>query len=75
MTNDSFNLPIIEEITLRDIPYHQQKEEIIEYCKQNKRVFMSDIANDLKLDLGDVYDIVNELIDEGVLGVRDDNRL
>ena len=36
---DSFNLPIIEEITLRDIPYAQQKEEIIEYCRQNKRVF------------------------------------
>ena len=31
---DSFNLPVIEEITLRDIPYPQQKEEIIEYCKK-----------------------------------------
>ena len=72
---DSYNLPVIEEITLRDIPYPQQKEEIIEYCKQNKRVFLSDVANDLKLDLWDVYNIINELIDEGILGVHNDNRL
>ncbi|MBR0371391.1 MAG: hypothetical protein IJH63_11845 [Methanobrevibacter sp.] len=73
MKNDSFDIPVIEEITLRDIPYAQQKEEIIEYCKQKKRVFLSDVANDLKLDLGDVYNIINELIDEGILGVRDDS--
>ena len=71
---DSYNLPIIEEITWRDIPSPQHKEEIIEYCKKNKRVFLSDVANDLKLDLGDVYNIINELIDEGILGVHNDNR-
>ena len=70
--NSNFDHPIIEEITLRDIPYNQQKEEIISYCKTKKKVFMSDIANDLRLDLGDVYSILNELIDEGILGVNYD---
>ncbi|WP_407421860.1 hypothetical protein [Methanobrevibacter sp.] len=73
MKNDSFDIPVIEEITLRDIPYAQQKEEIIEYCRKKKRVFLSEIAYDLKLDLGDVYNIINELIEEGILGVRDDS--
>ena len=73
--NENFEIPIVEEITLRDIPYNQQKEEIIEYCKLNERVLMSDVAYDLKLDLEDVYNIVNELIDEGILGVNDDHRL
>lgn len=70
--NLSLDLPVLEEITLRDIPYNQQKEEIIEYCKLHKTVLMSNIANDLRLDLGDVYNIVHELIDEGILGVNDD---
>lgn len=69
--NVSLHLPVIEEITLRDIPYNQQKEEIIEYSKLHKTVLMSNIANDLRLDLGDVYNIVHELIDEGILGVND----
>ena len=73
MKTDSFDIPVIEEITLRDIPYAQQKEEIIEYCRKKKRVFLSEIAYDLKLDLGDVYNITNELVEEGILGVRDDS--
>ena len=70
--NSNINPPIIEEITLRSLPYDQKKEEIIEYCRIHKRVLMSEIANDLRLNLGDVYEIINELIDDDILGVRND---
>lgn len=55
-------LKSIDEITLRDIPREQQKSEIIDYCEEHKTALLSDIANDLKLDLFEVNEILEELI-------------
>lgn len=56
------------EITLRQIPYIQMKEEIIDYVKKNPEVDAVDIADDLLLDAFEVNKILVELIKEGILG-------
>ena len=53
---------------LREIPYAQMKQEIIEYVKKNPEVDAVDIADDLLLDAFKVNDILVELIKEGILG-------
>ncbi len=60
-------LKVVNEIDLRDIPRKQKKEEIIEYCEKNKTVLLSDIANDLSLDIFEVNEILDELIEEGII--------
>ena len=57
----------MEAITLRDIPYEQQKEEIIDYAEKHKVVDALEIADELLLDVFDVNDIMAELIEEGIL--------
>ena len=57
----------MEAITLRDIPYEQQKEEIIDYAEKHRVVDALEIADELRLDVFDVNDIMVELIKEGVL--------
>ena len=43
------------------------KNKIINYCKENQKVLLSDIADDLELDIFLVNDIIDELINEGRL--------
>ena len=57
-----------EVVFLREIPYIQMKEEIIEYIKKNPEVDAVDIADDLLLDAFEVNDILIELIKEGIIG-------
>lgn len=57
-----------DEITIRQIPYIQMKEEIIDYVKKNPEVDAVDIADDLLLDAFEVNEILVELIKEGILG-------
>ena len=57
-----------EAVVLREIPYIQMKQEIIEYVKKHPEVDAVDIADDLLLDAFEVNDILVELIKEGILG-------
>ena len=57
-----------EVVVLREIPYIQMKQEIIEYVKKHPEVDAVDIADDLLLDAFEVNDILVELIKEGILG-------
>ena len=57
----------MESITLRDIPYDQQKEEIIDYAEKHRVVDALEIADDLHLDVFEVNEIMVELIKEGIL--------
>ncbi len=58
----------IEIINIRDIPPEQMKKEIIEYCQEKEKCDICDIADDLELDVIDVNEIVEELINEGLIG-------
>lgn len=57
----------MEEKTLRDIPYEQEREEIIEYFEENKICDALDIADALNLDVFEVNEIMVELIKEGII--------
>ena len=57
-----------EVVILRELPYMQMKQEIIEYVKKHPEVDAIDIADDLLLDAFEVNDILIELINEGILG-------
>ena len=54
-------------ITLREVPYIQMKDEIIEYVKKNPEVDAMDIADDLLLDVFEVNEILVELTKEGLI--------
>lgn len=57
----------MEPVTLRDIPYEQQREEIIAYAKSHDEFDAMDISDELLLDVFEVNDIMVELIKEGIL--------
>lgn len=57
----------MEPITLREIPYEQQREEIIAYAKSHDDFDAMDISDELLLDVFEVNDIMVELIKEGIL--------
>ena len=57
-----------EVVILRELPYMQMKQEIIEYVKKHPEVDAIDIADDLLLDAFEVNDILIELFNEGILG-------
>ena len=63
----SEKLENMEVIYLRDVPYEQQKEEIIEYAKKHDVFDALEIADALKLDVFEVHEIMMELVDDGVL--------
>ena len=64
---NNYNNGIIQrEVSFRDIPKKQQKEEIIEYCKTHQNPNISDIVFDLQLELFDVDDAINELEENGM---------
>jgi predicted ArsR family transcriptional regulator len=55
-------------IMLRSISREQAKEEIMELLDKSDKLYYSDIAEALKLDLGQVVGIVEELEAEGKVG-------
>ena len=57
----------MEPITLRDIPYEQQRQEIIDYAEAHGEVDAIEISDALLLDAFEVNDIMVELIKEGIL--------
>ena len=63
--NSDFDKNMQREMTLRDIPKSQKKEEILEYLKNHPSPDLSDIVFDLRLDLFDVDEIIDELKEEG----------
>lgn len=60
-------LRTIQEINIKDVSPEIAKEKIIDYCKENNKVLLSDIADDLEIDIFLVNDIIDELIAEGRL--------
>lgn len=61
-------LKSLNEITLRDIPKQQQKNEIIAYLKEKGVADALEVSEALLLDLFDVNNIMIELKNEGILG-------
>ena len=58
---------IQREITLRDIPKNQQKEEIISYCKIHNIIDSWQIAEKLRLETNEVEEILEELKKEKII--------
>lgn len=54
----------VEIVKIRNIPKSKAKKEILDYIRNKDRVYASDIAFDLRLDLGLVFKIVDELFRE-----------
>lgn len=57
-----------EVIMLRSISREQAKEEIMGLLDKSDKLYYSDIAEKLKLDLKEVVEIIEELEVEGVVG-------
>ena len=57
----------MEAVTIRDIPYEQQRREIIAYAKSHDDFDAMDVSDELLLDVFEVNDIMVELIKEGIL--------
>lgn len=64
--NSDFDRNMQREMSLRDIPKSQKEKEIIEYCKKHPHPDLSDMVFDLRLDLFDVDDIIEELESSGM---------
>lgn len=58
-------LESIKVIDIRDVSKEKTKKEVIEYLKENKKAYPSDVADALQLDFDLVLSIVKELIKEG----------
>jgi Arc/MetJ-type ribon-helix-helix transcriptional regulator len=58
-------LEAIKVIKIRDIDYNTAKKEILGYYQSYESSYMSDVANNLELDLELVAKITEELIKEG----------
>lgn len=56
-----------EIIQLRNVSKYKAKKEILEYIKGKDRIYPSQIAEDLRLDLSMTFEIINELFTEGKL--------
>jgi len=52
-------------IELRNIPKKQAEEEILNYLKDKEKAWTSEIADDLRLDVSIVNDILTKLAEEG----------
>lgn len=55
------NYEIEREITLREIPKKQQKEEIIDYVSNHDIIDSFEISDELRLDIDDIEEILDEL--------------
>ena len=58
-------LEAVKVIDVRDVGYEKAKKEIIEYLKNNKKSYPSEVADALRLDFDLVLSIIKELIKEG----------
>ena len=58
-------LETIEIRELRSISNTAAKKEIIEYLKENRKTYPSDIADALRLDIDLVFAVIKELTNEG----------
>lgn len=56
-----------EIIELRELSHNEAREEILNFCKQEQNFDICIIADELKLDLFFVNNIVEELITEGII--------
>jgi len=54
-------------IEIRDLPHDEAKKEILEFCQKEQTFDISTIADELKLDIFFVNNIVEELIEEGII--------
>lgn len=61
------NYEIEMEMTLRDIPREQRKEEIIDYCKTHDVIDYFEIGYDLRLESDEVIEILEELKEEKII--------
>jgi len=52
-------------IELREIPKKQAEKEILLYLKEKGKAWTSDIADDLRLDVNLVNDIMKDLVKKG----------
>ena len=60
-------LESIKIMNVRNIDEKKAKKEIIEYIKNNKKAYPSEIADALQLDFDTVLSIIKELVKEGRL--------
>ncbi|KHO48216.1 MAG: hypothetical protein QT00_C0001G0230 [archaeon GW2011_AR5] len=60
-------LESIKIVDARNLPKEKAQKEIIEYLKDNKKAYPSDIADALQLDFDLVLSIVKDMIKEGRL--------
>lgn len=56
-----------ETIDLRELPYNEAREEILSFCKKEQNFDICVIADELKLDLFFVNNIIEELIEDGII--------
>lgn len=68
--NNDYDGSIEREVLIRDIPYDQQKKEIIAYCETHDDIYALDIEEELQLDFNDICEILDKLKDEGILEER-----
>lgn len=68
------SLPQEKVIILRAISKEQAKQEILNLFGQGQPLFYSDIAEKLRLDLSTVVEVCEELIAEGKVTTRDNDR-
>ena len=61
-------LKTIKVIKIRDIDYDIAKKEVLGYYKSYEEAYISEVAEDLELDLELTAKIVQDLIKEGKLG-------
>ena len=55
----------IEIVDLQDISRDEAKKQIIDYFKEHKTAWISELAEQLRLDIELIIDITNELEKEG----------
>ena len=56
-----------EIIEIRELPYDEARKEILNFCEKEQTFDISIIADELKLDIFYVNNIVEELIEEGII--------
>ena len=56
---------IMKTIQIRNVSKTTAKKEIFDYMKNRRKAYVSDISNDLELDLDLVFYILEELESEG----------
>ena len=61
-------------IVLRDIAKEQARKEILEAFAADEPLDHADLAEDLRLEISLVFEVCNELIDEGLVVFHADNR-